>query len=107
MSNRERLPDRRAAFAIEYRFQNHDLIAHIGRYGDHEHGRVGEIFITCKKTGNDMDTIVRALSTVASIAMQYGADVDTIRKALPRNPRDEPMEPLGTILDLVAKEVAA
>lgn len=104
---RERLPNRRAAFVYEYRHNDQCYVAHVGRYGDHENGRIGEIFVTSQKTGTHIDTTVRATSTMASIAMQYGADLDTLRLALPRDEEGRPMEAVGEVMDLIAKEMAA
>jgi hypothetical protein len=41
---------------------------------------------------------------VASIALQFGADVDTIRKALCRDVRGNASGPLGVALDIVARQ---
>lgn len=101
---RERLPNRRLAEGISFKHGDHHYIAHIGRYGDHENGRIAEIFVTSQKTGTQIDTTVRATSTMVSIALQHRAEFDVLRLALPRNEKGRPMEAVGAIMDILVEE---
>src|SRR5262245_15436088 len=94
---RARLPNRRTAemFAIECAGMAY--FATIGRFPD---GRIGEIFLTNHKAGSAADTSARDAAIVASIVLQCGADIDTIRKALCRDAVAK--GPLGVALDLLA-----
>jgi hypothetical protein len=101
--NRERLPNRRFADGVAYEHEGQKYHAHIGYYPD---GRVAEIFVTGSKIGTSIDTGVREASTALSIGLQHGADFDTIRRALPRDPQGKPLGAVGAIMDLIASEVA-
>lgn len=98
---RETLPNRRETTGFQFDFAGHKYMAHVGRYRD---GRIAEVFLTAEKVGTGVDTLVRAHSTTLSIALQHGASVESFRKAMPRDPRGEPMEPLGALLDLLMGE---
>jgi hypothetical protein len=98
VSSRRRLPDRRACetFAIECAGLRYTST--VSRFID---GRLGEIFITNHKAGSAADTNARDAAIVCSIALQYGADIDTIRRALCRDARGNANGPLGAALDLL------
>jgi hypothetical protein len=93
---RQRLPDRRASetFAVECGGLNYT--ATVSRYAD---GRLGEIFIDMIKAGSAADMAARDSAIVCSLAFQYGADVETVRRALCRDARGEASGPLGAALD--------
>jgi hypothetical protein len=97
---RERLPNRRASetFALECAGLNY--LATISRFLD---GRIGEIFLSNHKAGSAADTAARDAAIACSIALQFGADVETIRKALCRDSRGNASGPLGVALDLIAE----
>jgi hypothetical protein len=46
----------------------------------------------------------RDAAIACSIAIQSGADIDTIRKALCRDSQGRPSGPLGMALDIIAAE---
>jgi hypothetical protein len=73
--------------------------ATVSRFAD---GRLAEIFITNHKSGSDADTAARDSAIVCSIALQFGADVETIRKALCRDSRGNASGSLGVALDMLA-----
>ena len=93
---RQRLPDRRASetFAVECGGLNYTVT--VSRYAD---GRLGEIFIDMIKAGSAADMAARDSAIVCSLALQYGADVETVRRALCRDARGEASGPLGAALD--------
>jgi ribonucleoside-diphosphate reductase alpha chain len=100
---RQRLPDRRAHELFDFDHGGLRFTAGIGRFGD---GRLAEIFISNSKGGSQADCNVRDASVVASIALQYGAPLDVIRKALMRDARGNGSGALAVALDLVAEENA-
>jgi hypothetical protein len=82
MSGRSRLPNRRLAETFELEVAGLRYTATIGRFPD---GRVGEIFLNNHKSNSAADTNARDSAIVCSIALQCGADIETIRKALTRD----------------------
>jgi hypothetical protein len=44
-----------------------------------------------------------AIGSIASIALQYGADVETIRKGLSRDSRGRATSPVGAALDRISE----
>jgi hypothetical protein len=74
--------------------------ASIARYSD---GRLAEIFISNHKSGSDADAAAKDSAVVCSIALQFGAPVETIRRALLRDSRGNPSSPLGAALDLIVE----
>jgi hypothetical protein len=100
MTQRARLPNRRASetFALECAGLNY--LATISRFPD---GEIGEIFLSNHKAGSAADTAARDAAIACSIALQFGADVATMRKALCRDSRGNASGPLGVALDLIAE----
>jgi hypothetical protein len=100
-AERQRLPSRREATTF-------DIVAGSLRYtttvGFYPSGRIGEIFIDASKAGSDADTAARDCAITASIAMQFGADIETIRRALCRDALGRAVGPLGAALDAIAEE---
>jgi ribonucleoside-diphosphate reductase alpha chain len=97
MSDRHRLSDRRASESFTVECAGLQYTATISRFDD---GRLGEIFLTSGKAGSAADTVARDAAIVCSIALQFGADVETIRKALCRDGSGKASGPLGAALDL-------
>jgi ribonucleoside-diphosphate reductase alpha chain len=100
-SGRERLPNRRLGETFELEVGGLRYVATIGRFVD---GRVGEIFLSNHKSNSAADTNARDSAIVCSIALQCGADVETIRKALCRDSAGRPSGPLGAALDRLAED---
>jgi hypothetical protein len=93
----QRLPDRRASETFSLQCAGLSYVATISRFDD---GRIGEIFLTNYKAGSAADTAARDAAIICSIALQFGADVETIRKALCRDGSGKASGPLGAALDL-------
>jgi hypothetical protein len=100
MAQRQRLPDRRAAETFSLECAGLRYAATISHFDD---GRLGEIFISNHKVGSAADTAARDSAIACSIALQFGADVETIRRALSRDARGAASGPLGAALDLVVR----
>jgi hypothetical protein len=82
-------------------FERHGLrfTATVSRFAD---GRIGELFVNNHKAGNQADTNARDAAILLSFALQFGADVETIRKALCRDSQGRALGPIGAVLDLLA-----
>ncbi len=98
---RRRLPDRRGSETFSLQCGGLPYIATISRFED---GQLGEIFLTNHKSGSDTDTAARDSAVVFSIAVQFGADPEIIRKALCRDTRGAASGPLGVALDMLVAE---
>jgi hypothetical protein len=99
MSDRRRLPDRRASETFEIKCAGQTYLATVSHFGD---GSPGEIFLTSHKAGSAADTAARDAAITCSIALQFGADFETIRKALCRDSQGTASSPLGVALDVLA-----
>jgi ribonucleoside-diphosphate reductase alpha chain len=98
MTDRNRLPNRRASITFEFEVVGLRYTATVSRFSD---GRIGELFISNYKTNSSADTNARDAAITFSIAVQHGADPETIRLALCRDSNGKANGPLGTVLDLI------
>jgi hypothetical protein len=98
MTGRERLPNRRASQQLTFGCNGLRYIATVSFFHD---GRLAEIFLSNAKAGSHSDAAAKDSAVVASIALQYGVPVETIRKALLRDARGTASSPLGVALDLI------
>ena len=100
-AERERLPERREHALIN--FTTADGFRYTAGLGYFEDGRLAEIFLNAEKIGTAIETAARDSAVVASLALQHGVPLETIRRALTRNGNSEASGPLGTLLDLLQK----
>jgi hypothetical protein len=100
MIARERLPNRRACESFEFRHAGHPFTLTAGHYPDN---RIGEIFISSNRAGSQVEAVARDSAIAVSIALQFGADLQTIRAALTRDHDGGPATPLGAALDALAE----
>lgn len=98
MSIRRRLPNRRLAETFELECAGLQYTATVGRYQD---GTVGELFLNNHKSNSASDANARDSAIVASLAIQHGVPIETIRRALLRDSQGRPNTPLGTALDII------
>jgi hypothetical protein len=96
---RQRLPDRRASESFTFELDGLKFTATVSRFAD---GRVAELFLNNHKSGNQTDTNARDAAILLSFALQYGADIESIRSALCRDSRGRPLGPIGAALDIIA-----
>jgi ribonucleoside-diphosphate reductase alpha chain len=96
---RRRLPNRRVSKTFAFRWANMDFTATISRFAD---GTLAEVFLSNGKCDSTADTIARDSGVLASIALQHGAGIDVLRKALLRDARGVPSGPLGVVLDMIS-----
>lgn len=99
-TERARLPNRRKAETFSFKNDDMTFTASVARFPD---GQLAEIFLSNHKAGSAADTNARDAAIVASIALQFGADLDTIRKSLCRDSRGNANGPLGVALDIIAQ----
>ena len=98
MTTRERLPDRRLAETFDLVAGDLKYVCTVGRFAD---GRIGELFLGNHKSNSAADTSARDAAIAFSIAVQHGADPETIRSALCRDALGTARGPLGVALDLI------
>jgi hypothetical protein len=103
MTDRRRLSNRRISENFTFAVDGLRFTATISRFPD---GRIGELFLNNHKSGNQSDTNARDCAIILSFALQYGADIDEIRKALCRNSEGRALGPVGTALDRIAHDEA-
>lgn len=104
MNDRRRLPDRREHTVIN--FTTADGFHYTAGLGYFPDGRLAEVFLNSGKVGTAIETAARDSAVVASIALQAGVSIETIRHGLTRNGNGEASGPLGALLDLLHDEEA-
>jgi hypothetical protein len=97
---RERLDNRRTSVVFDFEAMGMRT-ASASRYSD---GRLGELFLDIHKAGSAIGTLVRDAAIILSFALQHGADVEAIRRALCRDSQGRPLGPIGVALDKLASE---
>jgi hypothetical protein len=100
MSQRRRLPNRRANQSFSLLSQGQHYSCTVGWFAD---GTVAEVFLTNGKADSQSDSNARDAAVAASLAFQHGVSLDVLRHALLRDARGNPSTPLGAALDIIAK----
>jgi ribonucleoside-diphosphate reductase alpha chain len=70
-----------------------------------EDGRLAEVFLDNHKAGSAVGTLVRDCAIILSFALQHGADVEAIRRALCRDSAGRALGPMAVALDILARQV--
>jgi ribonucleoside-diphosphate reductase alpha chain len=102
VSTRRRLPNRREHEIIDFEHGGIHYTAGIGRFKD---GALAEIFLNTGKRGTAVDTNACDAAVAASLLLQHGCSVDTLRRALTRNGDGSASGPLARVLDLLAEGI--
>src|SRR5262249_13016042 len=102
MTTRLRLPDRRAHELLDFEHGGVRYTAGVDRFND---GGLAEIFPSTAKHGTAVDLNARDAAVAASLLLQHGCPVDTLRRALTRNSDGSASGPLARALDLLAEAV--
>ena len=97
---RQRLPNRRGHELLTFQHEGIRYTAGVGRFAD---GGLAEIFLATAKHGSALDVIARDAAVAASLLLQHGCPVDTLRQALTRNSDGSGSGPLARALDLIAE----
>ena len=95
---RARLPDRRPSELFDFQAMDLSFTVSISHYPD---GRVAELFCDNHKAGSQIGTLVRDSAILLSFALQHGADIEAIRRALCRDSSGRALGPIGEALDIV------
>jgi hypothetical protein len=97
---RQRLPNRRGHELLTFEHEGIRYTAGVGRFAD---GGLAEIFLATAKHGSALDVIARDAAVAASLLLQHGCSVETLRQALTRNSDGSGSGPLACALDLIAE----
>ena len=97
---RQRLKDRRACESFDLEVAGQRYTATIGRHAD---GTIGEIFLQSHKSGSHSDANARDAAVAASLAIQFGCPLETLRHALLRDSHGQPSTPLGAAVDIITE----
>jgi hypothetical protein len=100
MSERERLPNRRPSESFGFALDGLRYTATVSRYAD---GRIAELFLSNHKAGSQAGANARDAAIILSFALQHGASLESIRRALLRDPRGGASTPIGCALDVLAE----
>jgi hypothetical protein len=103
MTSRNRLPNRRPAESFDIEVDRLRYTATVGRFPD---DTIGELFLNNHKSNSSADTTARDSAIVLSIALQHGADLETIQRALCRDSQGRASGPLGAALDIIMGSAA-
>ena len=93
------LPQRRANETFTVVQWNQPFVITVGFYPD---GTIGEVFVDACKTGGDVEAVARDAAVVLSLALQHGAPLVTIQRAVTRNAQGEAASILGATVDCLA-----
>ena len=96
---RQRLLDRRASIVFCFECNSLRYTASASWFDD---GRLGEVFVSNHRADSHADSCARDAAILASIALQFGAPLDVLRRALLRDSQGRPSTPIGCALDLLA-----
>ena len=97
---RRRLPNRRGHELLTF---EHEWIRYTAGVGRFEDGTLAEIFLNTAKQGTAIDVNARDAAVAASLLLQHGCSVGTLRQALTRNSDGSGSSPLACALDLIAE----
>lgn len=98
---RRRLPNRRGAELIDFNHEGRRFTATFGHDAD---GHLAEILLDCDRPDSLSAALARDAAILASLALQHGAPLSTLRRALTRDHLGLAAGPLGRALDLLDEE---
>ena len=98
---RECLPNRRGSESFGLECNGLGYTATASWFDD---GRLGEIFLSNHLADSHADVWARDSAILASIALQFGAPLDLLCKALLRDPQGRASTPIGCALDVLATD---
>jgi hypothetical protein len=96
---RQRLPNRRGSLTFDLESQGLPFTATVSLHN----GKIAEIFLQNHKAGSMAGINAQDAAVVCSIALQFGAPLDVIRKALMRDAQGCASGPLGVALDTITE----
>jgi hypothetical protein len=98
---REHLPSRRPSTTFDFTCAN---LHYTCSYSHFASGGIAELFLSNHTSNSHADTAARDSAITFSIAVQHGADPETIRSALCRDSHGRASGPLAAALDLIMGE---
>jgi hypothetical protein len=98
-ATREKLPNRRASETFNLEVAGLRYTCTASWFDD---GSLGEVFVGNHRADSHADACAKDAAILASIALQYGAPLDVLRRALLRDSQGRPSTPIGCALDLIA-----
>jgi ribonucleoside-diphosphate reductase alpha chain len=101
MNARRRLPDRRGSVTFTLQAGGLEFTATVSRFDDDS---IGEIFLRNHKADSTAGIMASDAAIAASLALQFGCPVETLRKALCRDARGNATGPLGVGLDAFGRQ---
>jgi hypothetical protein len=101
MPDRARLSDRRGSMTFTLQASGLNFTATVSRF---DNGTLGEIFLQNHKADSTAGIMASDAAIAASLALQFGCPLETLRKALCRDARGNATGPLGRALDLLAEK---
>jgi ribonucleoside-diphosphate reductase alpha chain len=101
---RERLRNRRLSETFTLELHGLCYVVSFSRFGD---GRLAEIFLQNHKPASQSDSNARDSAIAASLALQFGCPLETLRRALLRDAQGNASTPLGAALDRIAASAAS
>ena len=99
-TSRERLPNRHASLNFGFECNGLHYTATASWF---DSGKLGEIFLGNHRADSHADACAKDAAILASIALQYGAPLDVLRKTLLRDSQGRPSTPIGCALDIIAR----
>jgi hypothetical protein len=99
MSERRRLPNKRKSESFSFEVGGLRYTATFSRFDDNS---VGEIFLTNSKPSSQSDSNARDSAVAASLALQFGCPLESLRRAVLRDANGQASTPLGVALDIIA-----
>lgn len=106
MSDRKRLPNRRGSEIYDFQTLARpgvNPIPYTATVGYYDDGTIAEVFLRSGRAGSDLSIQSMETAIAISMALQYGAPVDVLRAAMPRDDRQQPEGPVGMLLDILAR----
>jgi hypothetical protein len=100
MTERQRLPDRRASTTFQVEAFGLLFTVTASHFA---HGGLGEVFIQNHKADSGAGIMASDSAIAASLALQFGCPAEVLRKALSRDARGNPSGPLAAALDALSR----
>jgi hypothetical protein len=97
---RQHLENRRGSMTFDFEVGGLHYTATVSRFVD---GKIGELFLSNHKNNSTADAAARDAAITFSIAVQHGADPETIRQALCGDGDGSASGALGMALDIIAQ----
>lgn len=92
------VPSRRQSEIVTF---THNGITFQGQVSFLPDGRPIEVFMDGGKVGTAVQSVSRDTSVAVSLALQFGAPIETLRAAMTRNDDNSGAGPMAQLLDLV------